>query len=126
MSTGILIVDDSPGIRSLIRKFVESSGYSVCGEAEDGLQAIERAKQLRPDLVLLDLSMPMLNGAETASVLKSTMPGLPVVLFTMFEFGETLAAAVGVNVVLCKVDGLTKLADFLRQYLGDQSAGDPP
>jgi DNA-binding NarL/FixJ family response regulator len=119
MCDGLLIADDDPSIRSIIRSFVEADGYKVCGEAADGLEAIERAKKLQPDLILLDLAMPRLNGAEAAGVLKRAMPRVPIRLCTMFagEFGERLASAVGVNVVLSKPDGLTNLSRRLKTLL---------
>jgi two-component system response regulator EvgA len=119
MCDGLLIADDDPSIRSIIRSFVEADGYKVCGEAADGLEAIERAKKLQPDLILLDLAMPRLNGAEAAGVLKRAMPRVPILLFTMFagEVGERLASAVGVNVVLSKPDGLTNLSRRLKTLL---------
>jgi DNA-binding NarL/FixJ family response regulator len=55
MSTGVLLVDDIPGIRALVRRFVESIGYKVCGEAANGLEAIHRASEFEPELILMDL-----------------------------------------------------------------------
>jgi CheY-like chemotaxis protein len=118
MSNGLLIVDDNAGIRSLIRTFVESQGYKVCGEAVDGVDAIERANQIHPDLILLDLSMPRMNGAKAASVLKGMMPHVPIILFTLYEFGDAIAAPVGVDVVLSKSEGVTELAQHLNILLG--------
>src|SRR5579859_2214219 len=66
-----------------MRSLLENAGYSVCGEAESGTQAIESAPRLNPDLILLDYSMPGLNGAETASILKSRLPEVPIILFTL-------------------------------------------
>jgi DNA-binding NarL/FixJ family response regulator len=57
--------------------------FTVCGEAENGADAIKKAQQLQPDLVLLDLSMPLLDGAEAAVVLKRIMPQTKIILFTM-------------------------------------------
>ena len=114
MASRVLIVDDNEAVRRLIRTCVESIGLDVCGEAEDGLIGVQRAKQLSPDVVLLDLSMPKMNGAEAASVLRSAMPDLHIVLFTMYEFGDALAAAVGVDIVLCKTDGISKLMSYLQ------------
>ena len=119
MSNGLLIVDDDATIRSVIRTFVEADGYKVCGEAADGVEAIEQAAKLQPDLVLLDLAMPRLNGAEAASVLRRAMPRVPIVLFTMYadDFGEKLASAIGVHVVLSKPEGLSKLGEHLKVLL---------
>jgi two-component system, chemotaxis family, chemotaxis protein CheY len=79
MPPNILVVDDNASIRYLIRSLLENTGYAVCGEAEDGADAIEKAKQLKPDLICLDLSMPRMNGAEAASVLKRLMPAVPII-----------------------------------------------
>jgi DNA-binding NarL/FixJ family response regulator len=57
----------------------------ICGEAADGVAAIERAKELEPDVVILDLAMPRLNGMETAAVLKNLMPKLPIIMLTFHE-----------------------------------------
>jgi len=80
----ILIADDNSAVRRIIRGFFDDrADIAVCGEAVDGLQAVEKAKALRPDLIVLDLVMPQMNGAEAASVLKKAMPEVPILLFTM-------------------------------------------
>lgn len=119
MSKNLLIVDDDPTVRLAIRASVEADGYKVCGEAADGLEAIERAKNLQPDLILLDLAMPRLNGAEAASILKRAMPKVPIVLFTMYaeNLNGKLASSVGVNIVLSKPGGLSNLREHLKALL---------
>jgi DNA-binding NarL/FixJ family response regulator len=124
MARGILIVDDNPSIRYLLRVLVETkTTFQVCGEAGHGMDAIEQAKQLQPDLVLLDLSMPIMNGAEAAVILKRTMPQMKIILFTMHSdnVGKALAAAVGVDLTLSKTDGLLKLEDHLKTLLSPAS-----
>ena len=80
----VLIVDDYAAIRRAIRVGLERhSEFSVCGEAVDGLDAIEKATRLKPDFILLDLSMPRMNGMEAASILKRVMPNVLIVAFTM-------------------------------------------
>jgi two-component system, chemotaxis family, chemotaxis protein CheY len=120
MPKNILVVDDNASIRFLIRSLLENTGYAVCGEAEDGADAIEKAKQLKPDLICLDLSMPPMNGAEAAPVLKRLMPAVPIILFTMHEdsVGQSLARAVGVDKVLGKPDGITRLTESIAELLG--------
>jgi two-component system, chemotaxis family, chemotaxis protein CheY len=117
MSKSILIADDDAGIRSIIRTFVEVDGYRACGEAADGIEAVERAKELQPEVILLDLSMPRLNGAETAGILRREMPRARIVLFTMYadDFGEKLASEIGVHVVLSKPEGLSTLGEHLKR-----------
>jgi CheY-like chemotaxis protein len=119
MPKNILVLDDNPSIRYLIKSLLENTGYAICGEAEDGADAIEKAKQLKPDLICLDLSMPRMNGAEAASVLKRLMPAVPIILFTMHEdsVGQSLARAVGVDKVLGKPDGMTRLTESIAELL---------
>ena len=83
MSHTILIADDSIFIRkALCTLFEREEDFEVCGEAENGKEAIARAKKLHPDLILLDLSMPVMNGLDAARVLKRVMPKVPVILFS--------------------------------------------
>src|SRR6266404_4466423 len=99
---GILICDDNPNIRYLLRVFVESqTPFNICGEAGHGTEAIEKAKKLQPDLILLDLSMPVMTGAEAASVLKAMLPRTKITLFSMHidNVPRSLAAAAVVSVL---------------------------
>src|SRR5258707_1410002 len=80
----LLICDDNPNIRYLLRTYVETrTPFEVCGEAEHGVDAIEKAKELQPDLILLDLSMPIMTGAEAAVILKGVVPRMKIILFSM-------------------------------------------
>ena len=92
---------------------------AVCGEAVNGLEAVEKTRALKPDLVLLDLAMPLMNGAEAASVLKKTMPEVPIILFTIYSdnIRRYLTSAIGVEAVLSKLDGLTTLAKVVDDVL---------
>src|ERR1700732_4305842 len=120
MTKCILIADDNDFVRTVIRFFLEShQGFEVCGEATDGVDAIEKAKKLKPDLIVLDLMMPRMNGVEAASVLKSVMPGIPIVLFTMYKeaLGNALTAAAGVSAVISKPDGLGRLVECVQGLL---------
>jgi two-component system, chemotaxis family, chemotaxis protein CheY len=117
----ILIADDGTTVRQVIRTFLESrTGLKVCGEAVDGVDAIEKAKELKPDLILLDLAMPRMSGAEAATVLRSLMPEVPIVIFTMYDesVGRSLMTTLGVNAVLSKPDGLGNLATCVESLLG--------
>ena len=104
----VLIVDDSLEVRDIVRTFLEraseKTGFTVCGEASDGLQAIKQAEVLRPDFVLIDLRMPALNGIEAASVIKRMLPKTRIILFSNYteEIGTTLPTAVGIDLVMAK------------------------
>lgn len=90
MSHTILIADDSIFIRkALCTLFEREEDFEVCGEAENGKEAIARAKKLHPDLILLDLSMPVMNGLDAARVLKRVMPKVPVILFSEYSGTST-------------------------------------
>jgi DNA-binding NarL/FixJ family response regulator len=90
MSHTILIADDSIFIRkALCTLFEREEDFEVCGEAENGKEAIARAKKLHPDLILLDLSMPVMNGLDAARVLKRMMPKVPVILFSEYSGTST-------------------------------------
>jgi DNA-binding NarL/FixJ family response regulator len=113
----ILIADDSGTVRRILRHFLQDRrGVKVCGEAANGLEAVEKARLLRPDLVLLDLAMPEMNGVEAASVLKKMLPNVFIIVFTMYSenIGRSLTTAAGVDLVLCKPDGMKALADAVE------------
>jgi DNA-binding NarL/FixJ family response regulator len=114
-----LVIDDGDSVRDIIRIFLERDGFEVCGEAADGVEAIELAKKLKPDLIILDLAMPRMNGVEAASILTRTMPDIPVVLLTLYQnlLGPALASAVGVKAVIDKTDGLDKLVACVHSLL---------
>jgi DNA-binding NarL/FixJ family response regulator len=120
MPKRVLIADDSLHVRDVMRMFLEKvEEIEICGEAVDGLDAVEKAVQLVPDLVLLDLAMPRMNGAEVASILKKKMPGMRIILFTMYNenVGKSLTSAVGVDVVLSKPDGLSQVLRSVKSLL---------
>jgi DNA-binding NarL/FixJ family response regulator len=116
----ILIADDSADVRYAIREFLKDvPDLEICGEAVNGLDAIEKAKKLKPNLVLLDLSMPKMSGIEVASILKKTMPDVLIVLFTMYSnnIGKALISAIGVDAVLTKPDGMRQIVDTVNAVL---------
>ena len=116
----ILIVDDHEHIRKLVRAFLESeAGFEVCGEAVDGYDAIEKAQALKPDLILLDLSMPRMDGIKAAQRLKKMLPQTPIILFTSHQgaLRSFDARAVGIDAVVAKEGGLSLLVDSAQSLL---------
>lgn len=115
----VLLIDDGDAVRDVIRIFLEKKGFQVCGEAADGIEAIEKAKKLRPDLIILDLAMPRMNGVEAAFVLSRILPGVPIILLTIYGdfMGASLAAASGIKAVVSKTDGLDKLVACVESLL---------
>ena len=127
MSNGILIADDSATARKVIRAYLNQRNFEVCGEAIDGVDALEKATELEPALILLDLRMPGMNGLEAASVLRGRMPNVRIVLLTLYdEFlsYKSLMSAIGIDEIISKPDGFSRLAECVRGLLG--SAPVPP
>jgi CheY-like chemotaxis protein len=85
MKRSVLIVDDNGPIRRCIREILSSSKWSVCGEAADGIEAIEKAKTLRPDVVLMDISMPRMNGLEATRFVRRDLTSVKVVLVSLID-----------------------------------------
>jgi DNA-binding NarL/FixJ family response regulator len=81
----ILIVDDHSAARTTIRSLLDWHGFEVCGEAKDGKEAIEQVVELRPDLVLLDINMPVMNGVQAALEIRRFTPETKIVFFTIHE-----------------------------------------
>lgn len=107
MSHRILIVDDNTLVRRLLCSWVEQhSGWDVCGEAENGKVAVEKVEELHPDIVLLDLQMPVMNGLEAARQISLLAPKPAMVMFTMHSCAQLLkdARAAGVSDVVSKSD----------------------
>jgi CheY-like chemotaxis protein len=108
MPRSIFIVDDSSDIRAGIRRQLEVSGFEVCGEADDGIDALDKLSRLRPDLIILDMSMPRMNGVEVARELKHICPDVPVILYTAFAdlFRRKQALPEGVSEIVAKGENL--------------------
>src|SRR5258707_15315316 len=95
----VLIVDDHLAVRRAVTRVLESqTDIEVCGEAENGRMAIEQAQRLKPDLIVLDLSMPVMNGLEAARVLRTMMPDIPILLYTSFATSNLTEAALAAGV----------------------------
>lgn len=119
-SKSVLIVDDNLMVRAALRVFLEgSTGLKVCGEAADGMEAVLKAKQLRPGLILMDLSMPNMNGVEAAWLIRKALPDARIVVFTLYSdsFGRMLAAKAGVDLVVPKTEGAAGLMKALHPLL---------
>lgn len=129
MPKRILIVEDEISVRNAVRAFLQTQpSFEVCGEASNGAEAVEKAHALQPDLIILDLSMPHMNGIEAASVLRSRVPNVPVIVYTMFGdvLGKQLAAALGVAAIVSKSDGLPILLRRIESLLQSGTLAQPP
>jgi DNA-binding NarL/FixJ family response regulator len=118
MNKRILVIDDNAPIRSLVRRFIESrSGFEVCGEASDGVEGIQKGRELKPDLIVLDYMMPRINGLQAAVILHETAPRTPIILYTLYkeEIPIGTAQAIGVASIISKGDNLATLADEVQR-----------
>jgi len=119
MRKTILIVDDSDIVRRVLREFLtRHTSVEAFQEASDGRQAIAIAQAKEPDLIILDLSMPGMNGFKAAAELKRIAPQVPILLFTMHD---ARAEEVGVDAVVSKVEGLGPLAEQVTQLLAKRN-----
>src|SRR5437879_11804572 len=82
---GVLVVDDHSATRSTIRSLLTWHSFPVCGEAENGKQAVEKVKELRPEVVLLDIEMPVMNGIQAAREIRRISPSTKILFFTIHK-----------------------------------------
>jgi DNA-binding NarL/FixJ family response regulator len=116
----ILIADDHAMMRKGLRTAIEPHpGWEVCGEATTGLEAFEQTKLLNPDLVILDVSMPILNGLEVAHRISMSMPAVKILLFTMHnspQFAKDVSKS-GAHGYVCKASGEELLTQAMETVL---------
>jgi two-component system, NarL family, nitrate/nitrite response regulator NarL len=125
----ILIVDDNAEMRKGVHRLIERrEDWEVCGEAADGLEGVAQVAALSPDLVVLDLSMPKLNGFEAAHAINIAAPQLPLLLFTQHAISaemEQLARDSGFRGIVSK-DSADSLISQIESLLQGKAASTSP
>lgn len=119
--TRILVVDDHEVMRLGLRNLLEThSNWRVCAEACDGKDAVEKARELRPDIIIMDLTMPNMNGLEAASLIARSDPDIPVILFSLHLSDELLTHfdAGSIRGAVCKSNAARDLVDAVEKVLG--------
>ena len=124
----ILLADDNTALRGTAREIIEENPrWRICGEASDGRSAVELARRLRPDVIVLDYKMPIMNGLQAAQLIGSFSPGSAMILFTA-EVTKTLleqARASGVRSVVCKTGhGYLELLSVLERVSSETQVRD--
>ena len=115
----ILLADDHDGIRRRVRSALEDAGFDVCGEAANGQEAVRRTKELMPDLIVLNLSMPIMNGLEALPQIAKLVPSAKVLIFTMDDGDELRSEALrrGAHGFLSKSSPLGELVEGIEKLL---------
>ena len=124
MQKSVFVVDDNSLIRRAVSKMLEAENFVACGEAVDGRDAIDKAMDLHPDLIVLDLAMPVMNGLQAAEILHQIMPSVPMILFSMHA-GSVLrsqAEAAGIRAIVPKDAGGNLLLAHAKNLLGLSAA----
>jgi len=125
MTKSVLIADDHELVRkALCELFASQNDFEVCAEAENGKEAVEMAQFFCPDLILLDLSMPIMNGIEAACELKRLMPMVPIIVFSEYGdvFSEREAGQSGISAVVSKDAQLSVLLNRARSVVYPMAA----
>ena len=107
-------------VRAKIRQALErETDFQICGEANDGVEAVAKAKELTPDLILLDVKMPRLNGLEVAGILRQAQPRIRIMMVTMYaeELNQKLTSLFGIDAVFSKSEGVTSLIERVENLL---------
>jgi DNA-binding NarL/FixJ family response regulator len=117
----ILIVDDFPGWRARVREILAARPeWKIISEASDGREAVQEASELQPDIVVLDIALPLLNGIEAAKTIRQKSPNSRIVFMTQDNDGELMRAALGVGqtTYVPKAKAATRLCDAVAASLG--------
>jgi DNA-binding NarL/FixJ family response regulator len=120
MAPRILIVDDQEMILRALRTLFESSSrFAICGAALNGSEAVIKARELHPDVIILDLAMPVMNGLQAAQEIGRSQPDIPILLYTMSDLPEVRleAARAGIREVVGKSAGSQLLLDAVDRAL---------
>ena len=125
MTSRILLADDHEIVRSGMKSLLDAHHpWVVCGEAENGKQAVEKVMELKPDMVVLDLSMPVMNGIEAAREIRKLSPKTKIVMFSMHDSARMAyeAKEAGADAYIVKSSGIDVIEKTLDELVGNRRA----
>lgn len=125
MRKAVLIADDNAFIRTALYEFFQREpDFMVCGVAENGCEAVEEAGRLHPDLIVLDMKMPVMDGLEAARLLKRMMPEVPLIMYSgnNDEFVEQTAKSIGISEIISKSQRVSVLIHAARGLVQRKAA----
>jgi DNA-binding NarL/FixJ family response regulator len=127
MTTRILIADDHQLLRQALRRAFEDAGLEIAAEASDGEEAVRLSAEVEPELVLMDVTMPVLDGIEATRRVHAARPELPIVVLTMHgeEAVRTAAIAAGASAFVTKDSSMQEVVQTALAVLGDEVALSP-
>lgn len=128
MNIKVMVVDDSRAMRAALCSTLESEGLEIVGQAKNGREAVELARKLQPDVILMDIKMPLMDGFEATRLIKKEFPHIKIIALTVYEEKEALekAAARGFSAYIVKGESLTSVLGTIREvYAGKKYAEVP-
>jgi DNA-binding NarL/FixJ family response regulator len=120
----ILVADDQEGVRKrVIATLTSRKGFEVCGEASTGKEAVQLAKELKPDLIVLDITMPEINGLDAARHVQNFAPDTPILILSVHKSRQLMEEArkVGVRGYVTKGEAVQKLVQAVDAVLQDRT-----
>jgi DNA-binding NarL/FixJ family response regulator len=121
MSVRVFVVDDTTHVRKMLVQMLELSGFEVVGQAASGEEAVATVAEADPQVVVVDYSMPGINGIDTARTIRAERPDQAIILYTAYldPDVEREAAKAGVSLCVGKIEGLTTLERDIRRLAGE-------